>query len=88
MIVTKISEEKDGQVEVSLAMTKDQAVYLMNVGLGILLAHGAATVKEMTRAQFDEEQQTLEASAAATETGVPSPATASKEEMKHENTVS
>lgn len=55
MIITRVTEtDAEGNIVVSLAMTRDQFTYLMNVGLGVLLASGAATMQEMSRAQFDE----------------------------------
>lgn len=80
MIVRRISEEKDGQVEVSLAMSKDQATYLMNVGLSSLIATGMAVIQDMTRQQFEEEMKTLDA---AEESGAPAPAV--QQETNDEN---
>lgn len=56
MIVTRISEEKEGIVELSLAISTDQAQYLLSVGLATLVATGSAVIKDMTRAQFELEQ--------------------------------
>lgn len=87
MIVTRITEEdEEGNVFVSLAMTKEQATYLMNVGLGILLANGAATLKDMTRQQFNEETtQEMEVSVVE---NVPSPAiSTSQTETANENII-
>ena len=81
MIIRRITEEIDGEVEVNLAMTKDQATYLMNVGLNLLLSAGDATIKDMSRQEFEKEVTTD----TAVDEGVPSPANEQSEEVNNEN---
>ena len=76
MIVRRVSDVKDGQVEVSLVLSAEQASYIMNVGLATLVASGAATIQEMTRAQHEADIAQQEGA------DVPSPAS---EESTYEN---
>lgn len=70
IIVRRITDTKDGNVDLSLAMSNEQAQYIMSVGLATLVASGAAVIQDMTRAQFDAETTQQQ----AVEENVPEPA--------------
>lgn len=55
MIIRRITETKDGNVEVSLVMSQEQCQYITGVGLATLVASGMAVIHDMSRSDFEKE---------------------------------
>lgn len=63
MIVKRVVKKIDGSIEATLMLTGEQAVFLMNVGLGALVQRGAATLQDFSPEEFEQhvkEQQAAE----------------------------
>lgn len=73
MIVKRIIRNADGELEATLMLTPEQASFLMNMGLGVLVQKGAATIKDYSEEEFLAEAQKTQAQAvsgSADENGV------------------
>jgi hypothetical protein len=66
-----VKEGESGALVGELALTKEQAAFLINMGLVTLVAAGTATVQDMSQEEFNEAIQ-KEQEAAETEEGEPS----------------
>lgn len=68
MIVKRIVKSEDGNIEATLMLTPEQASFFMNVGLGVLVHKGAATIMDYTEEEFRKEMETVKAKAETTVT--------------------
>lgn len=55
MIVKRIVRTLEGEIEATLMLTPEQAAFLMNMGLGVLVQKGVATVMDYTEEEFRAE---------------------------------
>jgi hypothetical protein len=68
MIVKRIVKSEDGNIEATLMLTPEQASFFMNVGLGVLVHKGAATIMDYTEEEFRKEVETAKVTAETTVT--------------------
>lgn len=57
MIVKRIVKNEDGNLDVTLMLTQEQAKFFMNMGLSVLVQKGAVTLMDYTEEEFIKEQQ-------------------------------
>lgn len=55
MIIKRIVADPNGDVEATLALDKEQAQFLLNVGIATLMAQGVLKIQDMTKEQFEAE---------------------------------
>ena len=55
MIIKRIVADHDGNIEATLALDRDQAQFLLNVGIATLVAQGALVIQDMTKEEFEAE---------------------------------
>lgn len=56
MIVKRIVRTEDGQIEATLMLTGEQAAFLINAGLAVLVQRGAVELLDMSEEEYREQQ--------------------------------
>src|SRR5882672_8300296 len=85
MIVKRIVKKVDGNLEATLMLTGEQAAFLMNMGLGLLVQRGAATLMDFdSQEEYDEHKQNEQAAQAETPAPIEQPVPPSPAQAKEE----
>lgn len=61
MIVRRITKEENGETIASLALSDQEAAYLISFALNGLVAQGLATIVDITREEFEAQLKAEEA---------------------------
>lgn len=61
MIVKRVVRGEDGNMEATLMLSPEQAAFLLNFALGLLVQKGVVTVMDQTPEEFEAEQPTAQA---------------------------
>lgn len=61
MIIKRVVRTEDGKTEATLMLDAQQASFLMNLGLGVLIQRGAASLVDMSPEEFQLEQEAPQA---------------------------
>lgn len=80
MIIRRIVKNQDGNVEAQLMLSKEQAAFLINVGLVSLVTAGSAQVQDMTQEEFNAEL--AKAKLEESNSGVTTPQSAAEEQAQ------
>lgn len=57
MQVKRIVKNNEGNVDVTLMLTPEQASFFMQIGMNVLVARGGATIVDYTEEEFSAEQE-------------------------------